>query len=646
MPGEDIQSWSVTAANNGNSDSAIEWREGQTRASVNNSSRSEMAAHAKDRNLKNGSIVTGGSPNAQTFTSGVGYTAPIPTGLRVTLKIGAGLNNSGLTTLNMDGIGDTVVKLDNGNTISGGELVAGCYTDFIFNGTNWIFLYSREFLQTLINGGGGVIIGRQVFATPGTFNYVPTPGTQNIIAETLAGGGGGAGTPNSIYSNGLGGGGGGAGGYSRAYLDIALIGAGVPVVVGAGGVGGALGGGPGGNGQETNFGGGMCVSRAGAGAPASAGLDVEGGAGAIAGIGDVTGTGQAGEPGLAHVQVLSAESGRGGDTAYGSGGPSIITASAVHGNNATGHGGGGGGGASYGGVSATQGGNGAPGLCIVTEFAGRGAPGRDGLPGPAGPIGPVGPAGSGTGDVLVSGTPIANQIAVWTDTSHIKGVDQASLIGFTTGDAKLTLKAVADAGWLMMDDTGIGSAASGAAHPGSQYQALFTLLFNNITDVWCPILTSTGAATTRAAQGSAAAAWAANCRMTLPRQLGRALAVGGAAGAGLTARIVGGYMGEEAHAITTAEMPMHSHAIADPGHTHGVISTQPLVVVGSPAAVAVDEGAFIGAAVFGGSVPANDSTKFTALSSGTGLVNTLGTGGSGAVSLMQPTAFWNVMIKL
>ena len=26
MPGEDLYSWSVTAANNGNSDSAIEWR--------------------------------------------------------------------------------------------------------------------------------------------------------------------------------------------------------------------------------------------------------------------------------------------------------------------------------------------------------------------------------------------------------------------------------------------------------------------------------------------------------------------------------------------------------------------------------------------------------------------------------------------
>ena len=82
MPGEDIQSWSVTAANNGNSDISIIWSEGQTRASVNNSSRSEMAAIAKDRNLKNGSITTGGTANAQTFTSGVGYSSAIPTGLR------------------------------------------------------------------------------------------------------------------------------------------------------------------------------------------------------------------------------------------------------------------------------------------------------------------------------------------------------------------------------------------------------------------------------------------------------------------------------------------------------------------------------------------------------------------------------------
>src|SRR5262245_29547669 len=110
MPGENITDWSVTAANNGSADSLINWREGQTRASVNNSARGMMAALAKDRNLKNGSITTAGTANAQTFISGVGYTGTVPTGLRVLLKIGPGLTNDDVVTINMDGIGAKSVK--------------------------------------------------------------------------------------------------------------------------------------------------------------------------------------------------------------------------------------------------------------------------------------------------------------------------------------------------------------------------------------------------------------------------------------------------------------------------------------------------------------------------------------------------------
>lgn len=84
-PGEDYQSWSKVAANNGNIDPLIDWHEGQTRASVNNSARSDMAAHAKNRDLLNGSIVTTGAANAQQFLSGLTYTT-IPTNLIVRLK--------------------------------------------------------------------------------------------------------------------------------------------------------------------------------------------------------------------------------------------------------------------------------------------------------------------------------------------------------------------------------------------------------------------------------------------------------------------------------------------------------------------------------------------------------------------------------
>jgi len=148
MPGENIQDWSVTAANNSNSDSSINWAEGQPRASVNNSSRSMMAAHAKQRNLQNSSIVTGGSANAQTFTSGVGYTAPIPTGLRVLLKIGPSLTNTGAATLEMDGLGAVAIKDQLGVALVGHELVEGARVEFIYDGTNWIVLGSVQSVFT------------------------------------------------------------------------------------------------------------------------------------------------------------------------------------------------------------------------------------------------------------------------------------------------------------------------------------------------------------------------------------------------------------------------------------------------------------------------------------------------------------------
>jgi hypothetical protein len=99
-----------------------------------------MAAHAKDRNLKNGSIVTAGTANAQTFLSGVTYTT-VPTGLEVLLKIGPGLTSVDGTavTLNMDGIGAVGVKDQEGEDVEIG-LLAGSYARFLYNGTNWVFL--------------------------------------------------------------------------------------------------------------------------------------------------------------------------------------------------------------------------------------------------------------------------------------------------------------------------------------------------------------------------------------------------------------------------------------------------------------------------------------------------------------------------
>ena len=199
----------------------------------------------------------------------------------------------------------------------------------------------------------------------------------------------------------------------------------------------------------------------------------------------------------------------------------------------------------------------------------------------------------------------------WRCTSYT-GVANAA---FTTGDVKLTLKATADSGWVIMNDGSIGSAASGATtRANADTEALYTLLWTNIIDTWAPVSTGRGA--------SAAADFAANKTLTLPRTLGRALAVSGA-GASLTSRALGEYLGAETHTLTEAELAGHTHqqyAVDDS------LNIEPLYTT------------------------ASGNTALTTVAgtaAGGGSPVSTGSSGSGAAhNNMPPESFMNVMIKL
>lgn len=322
MAGENIWSWSPTAANNGTADSLINWAEGMARAAVNNSARSMMAAHAKVRDLNNGSVTTGGSGNAQTLTTAIGFSGTIPAGMRILVKLG--FTNSGAATLNVDGTGAVTIKDLYGNDLVAGALTANSYAELIYNGTNWI----------LVN----------------------------------------------------------------------------PIQVG----------------------------------------------------------------------------------------------------------------------------------------------------------------------------------------------------GFTTGDAKITLKTTADTGWIMMDDGTIGDGSSGAStRANDDTGGLFTLIWNNVIDTWAPVVSGRGA--------SAAADFAAHKKLTLTKQLGRALAISGA-GSGLTSRALGENLGEQTHVLTIAELAVHSHG------THANYS--------GGINVSLDAGV--------GVTPVVADAGGSAQNAGSGTAH----------NNMQPTSFWNVMLKL
>jgi microcystin-dependent protein len=208
-------------------------------------------------------------------------------------------------------------------------------------------------------------------------------------------------------------------------------------------------------------------------------------------------------------------------------------------------------------------------------------------------------------------------------------VDTVSATQWSTGDIKLTLKTVADSGWVMFTDGTIGDASSNATVASAATSALFTLLYNSpFVDATCPLFTSTGTPTTRGAQGTAAAAYAAHCRISTPALLGRAMAMAGG-GSGLTGRNLGSTIGTETTTLAQANLPSVNFNVTDPGHTH---------VHNTPAA---------GGAV----VQTGAGTGVTGLTAGT--INTattgisVGSGGSGtAVSNMQPSTFLNAMVKL
>lgn len=207
----------------------------------------------------------------------------------------------------------------------------------------------------------------------------------------------------------------------------------------------------------------------------------------------------------------------------------------------------------------------------------------------------------------------------------------AAVIGIhTTGDVKLTLKTVADAGWVLFNDGTVGSAASGAtARANADCEALFKLLWNNISDAYAPVVGGRGA--------SADADWLGNRQITLLKTMGRALGVAGA-GSGLTGRALGQNLGAENHTLAQTEMPVHTHgaAVSDPGHAHGLNE-------GNSVRAKRNTGSFVSG---GGNVDVTE-TNISVQAAATGItVGIANAGGGAAHNNMQPTTFLNAMIKL
>lgn len=236
------------------------------------------------------------------------------------------------------------------------------------------------------------------------------------------------------------------------------------------------------------------------------------------------------------------------------------------------------------------------------------------------------------------------------NTQLLQAIQQitAASQGFTTGDVKLTLKQVADAGWIIADDGTIGSAGSTATtRANADTQDLYALLWNNVSDTWAPVTGGRGA--------SAALDFAANKPLKLTRLLGRAIGLAGS-GSGLTTRQLGEYLGAQTHTLTTSEMPGHTHAntLTDPGHVHsntlsdpGHVHSMGLLFGGTAGGSAAGQGGTFYSTPYTNTASSTTGITINNASKVTGVtITNASQGGDGAHNNMQPTGFLNAMIKL
>lgn len=195
-------------------------------------------------------------------------------------------------------------------------------------------------------------------------------------------------------------------------------------------------------------------------------------------------------------------------------------------------------------------------------------------------------------------------------------------IWFSTGDVKLTYKTVADTGWVMLNDGTMGDATSGGTtRANADTVNLFTLLWTNIPNIYCPVLPGGRGV-------DAATDFAAHKTIKLAAALGRSLGIAGV-GAGLTARALGQTVGAETETLDISKVPPNSVTLN--------------VSMGTKLPGGTVKGLFFRP----GSTPDSTLTAESDLNAPPNSTVDLGTtGGGGAHNNMQPTSFLNAMVKL
>jgi microcystin-dependent protein len=142
-------SWSKTAATNATADATINWAEGQSPSSVNDSARAMMARTAEWRDDVSGTITTGGTSTAYTVASNQGFDSLAH--LNGAMIAFVPHTTCGATvTLNVDGLGAKPLRTSPGVELGAGVLIQGTPYVATYNNADGAF-YLQGFFGNPFN---------------------------------------------------------------------------------------------------------------------------------------------------------------------------------------------------------------------------------------------------------------------------------------------------------------------------------------------------------------------------------------------------------------------------------------------------------------------------------------------------------------
>ena len=128
--------WSKTSSSNATADPSINWSEGMSPSSINNSASAMMARAAEYRDDISGALTLGGTSTAYTLTTNQ-VLASVPTTGQM-LAFVPNVTNGNAPVLVTDGGTSYALQSSPGVAIGAGTIVAGTPYRASFNGTAWI----------------------------------------------------------------------------------------------------------------------------------------------------------------------------------------------------------------------------------------------------------------------------------------------------------------------------------------------------------------------------------------------------------------------------------------------------------------------------------------------------------------------------